>query len=64
MKTTFIHVAILKVAACPEFLQLPLRNGVLLSGVLTRDPPKARIWKVSDVWKSCKLCKQIHKMLI
>ena len=42
MKTTFIHVLILKVAACAEFLQLPLRNGVLLSGVLTRDPPKAR----------------------
>lgn len=25
------------------FLQLPLRNGVLLSGVLTRDPPKVHL---------------------
>lgn len=30
-------------AIAAKFLQLPLRNGVLLSGVLSRDPPKAGV---------------------
>lgn len=36
-RSTF-HVAL---SLCTKFLQLPLRNGVLLSGVLNKDPPKA-----------------------
>ena len=37
----FMSLVLTQAPFLAQFLQLPLRNGVLLSGVLARDPPKA-----------------------